>query len=105
MKIGSIFLGQNGENLLFGRIKRLTISKKDGVCDQMTVFADRQVMPKAVMPFGDGVLACVPQNLVYCRNTNGDGVPDGHAIVDDKVGQLGGQPEYMPNTPLWTLDN
>jgi hypothetical protein len=98
-------LGGNGEDLPVGRIKRLKSSKKDGVYDQMTVFADHLVMPRAVMPFGDGVLASVPPNLIYYRDTNGDGVADEHTIIDDKVGQLGGQPEHMPNTPLWALDN
>jgi hypothetical protein len=44
------------------------VSKKDGGYGQMTMFADRLVMPRAVMPFGDGVLASVPPNLIYDRN-------------------------------------
>jgi hypothetical protein len=71
----------------------------------MGVFADRLMMARTVMPFGDGVLACVPPNLIYSRNTNGNGVPDGHTIIDEKVGQLGGRPRHMPKTPLWTLNN
>jgi mono/diheme cytochrome c family protein/glucose/arabinose dehydrogenase len=98
-------LGGNGEELPVGRIKRLKSSKMDGVYDQMTVFADQLVMPRAVMSFGDGVLAVVPPNLIYYRDTNGDGVADEHTIIDEKVGYLGGQPEHMPNTPLWALDN
>lgn len=98
-------LGGNGEDLQVGRIKRLESSKNDGVYDRVTVFVDALVMPRAVMSFGDGVLACVPPNLIYYRDTNGDGVADENTIIDDKVGQLGGQPEHMPNTPMWALDN
>ena len=98
-------LGGNGEDLPVGRIKRLESSKQDGVYDKATVFVDHLVMPRAVMAFGDGVLAVVPPNLLYYRDTNGDGVADEHTVIDDKVGQLGGQPEHMPNTPIWALDN
>ena len=98
-------LGGNGEDLPVGRIKRLESSKRDGVYDKVTVFVDHLVMPRAVMPFGDGVLAVVPPNLIYYRDTNGDGVADESTVIDDKVGQQGGQPEHMPNTPIWALDN
>lgn len=98
-------LGGNGEDLPVGRIKRLESSKNDGVYDRSTVFVDNLVMPRAVMAFGEGALVCVPPNLIYYRDTNGDGIADEHTVIDDKVGQLGGQPEHMPNTPIWALDN
>jgi len=98
-------LGGNGEDLPVGRIKRLESSRKDGVYDKAAVFVDQLVMPRAVMPFGDGVLAVVPPNLIYYRDTNGDGVADENTVIDEKVGQIGGQPEHMPNTPVWALDN
>lgn len=98
-------LGGNGEDLPVGRIKRLESSKNNGVYDKATVFVDNLVMPRAVMAFGEGALVCVPPNLLYYQDTNGDGVADEHTVIDDKVGQLGGQPEHMPNTPIWALDN
>lgn len=53
-------LGGNGKDLPVGRIKRLESPKKNRVYDKVTAFVDHLVMPRAVMPFGDGVLAVVP---------------------------------------------
>ncbi len=94
-----------GEDQSVGRIKLLEDTNGDGVYDKATVFVDNLVMPRAVIATGDGVLVVTPPDLTFYRDTNHDGVADASELVDDKVGTLGGQPEYLPNSPLYALDN
>jgi mono/diheme cytochrome c family protein/glucose/arabinose dehydrogenase len=94
-----------GEDQPVGRIKLLEDTNGDGVYDKAAVFIDHLVMPRAVIATGDGVLVVTPPNLTFHRDTNHDGVADTSELVDDKVGTLGGQPEYLPNSPLYALDN
>ena len=95
----------NGEDQPVGRIKLLEDLDGDGIYDKASVFVDNQIMPRAVMALGDGALVVTPPTLTFYRDTDGDGVADSAEIVDDEVGKLGGQPEYLPNSPLWSLDN
>ena len=95
----------NGEDRPVGRIKRLEDTKGDGTYDKATVFVDHLVMPRAVQAVGEGVLVVAPPNLTYYRDSKGDGVADVSEVVDDAVGKEGGQPEYLPNSPLFALDN
>lgn len=95
----------NGEDQPVGRIKLLEDLDGDGIYDKASVFVDKQIMPRAVMALGDGALVVTPPTLTFYRDTDGDGVADSAEIVDDEVGKQGGQPEYLPNSPLWGLDN
>lgn len=95
----------NGEDQPVGRIKLLEDLDGDGIYDKASVFVDKQIMPRAVMALGDGALVVTPPTLTFYRDTDGDGVADSAELVDDEVGKLGGQPEYLPNSPLWGLDN
>lgn len=94
-----------GEDQPVGRIKFLEDTNGDGVYDKASVFVDNLVMPRAVIATGDGVLVVTPPTLTFHRDTDHDGVADTSELVDDKVGTLGGQPEYLPNSPLYALDN
>ena len=94
-----------GEDQPIGRVSRLEDPNGDGVMDKATVFADKLVLPRAVMALGDGALIGEPPNLTWYRDTDGDGVADKKEVVSDKFGTAGGQPEHMANSPTWMLDN
>jgi mono/diheme cytochrome c family protein len=94
-----------GEDRPTGRISRLEDTDGDGVMDKATVFADKLVLPRAVMALGDGALVGEPPNLVFYRDADGDGVADKKENVSDKFGTAGGQPEHMANSPTWMMDN
>jgi mono/diheme cytochrome c family protein len=94
-----------GEDQPLGRVSRLEDTDGDGRMDQATVFADKLVMPRAVMALGDGALLGVPPHLTWYRDTDGDGVADKQEPVSSEFGKPDGQPEHMANSPLWAMDN
>ena len=94
-----------GEDQPLGRISLLEDTDGDGKMDKSTVFADRLVMPRAVMALGDGALVAEPPNLTFYRDTDGDGVADKKEPVAQNYGTAGGQPEHMANSATWMMDN
>jgi mono/diheme cytochrome c family protein/glucose/arabinose dehydrogenase len=94
-----------GEDQPVGRIALLEDTDGDGRMDKRTLFADKLVMPRAVMCVRGGVLVAEPPNLFYMKDTDGDGVADVREVVDDAYGTAGGQPEHMANSPTWFMDN
>ena len=89
----------------FGVIKLLADTNGDGRMDKATAFLDNVVMPRAVMAVNGGALIAVPPQLLFCKDTDGDGVADVKDIVATDFGTLGGQPEHMANSPVWAMDN
>ncbi|MEM8671279.1 MAG: PVC-type heme-binding CxxCH protein [Planctomycetota bacterium] len=51
-------------------------TNEDGAADKVTRFADRLNIPMGVLPFGDGCICFSIPDLLYLRDTDGDGVCD-----------------------------
>ncbi len=88
-----------------GRIKLLEDTDGDGRMDKASTFLDNLIMPRSVMAVNGGALVAVPPNLLFCKDTDGDGKADVKDIVATDYGSQTGQPEHMANTPTWMLDN
>ena len=54
---------------------------EDGAADQFIKFADGLNIPMGVLPYGDGCLCFSIPNLVYLRDTDGDGICDRREVV------------------------
>jgi mono/diheme cytochrome c family protein/glucose/arabinose dehydrogenase len=94
-----------GEDQPLGRIKILSDTDGDGRMDKATVFLDGLFMPRGVMVWRDGAIVAEPPNLVFWRDSDGDGKADEKTIIAANYGSKGGQPEHMANCPTFALDN
>ncbi len=88
-----------------GRIRLLTDTEGDGRMDKAAVFLDSLILPRSVMAVNGGALVAVPPQLLFCKDTNGDGIADVKEVVAEDYGSRTGQPEHMANTPVWAMDN
>ena len=98
----------DGQNELTpaGRVSLHWSSKGDGHYDKHTVFADKLILPRLLLPLADGVLIgeTDTSDIYLYRDTNGDGVSDQKTLWY-AGGRRGGNLEHQPNGLLWAMDN
>jgi mono/diheme cytochrome c family protein len=91
------------------RISRWESTKGDGRYDKRTVFVDRLVAPRMILPLQDGVILTSEtdsDDLVKWTDTNGDGVADKREVVFSGIGQSGdANIEHQKAGLLWNMDN
>ena len=91
------------------RISRWESTKGDGRYDKRTVFVDRLVAPRMILPLQDGVILTSEtdsDDLVKWSDTNGDGVADKREVVFTGIGQSGdANIEHQKAGLLWNMDN
>jgi putative membrane-bound dehydrogenase-like protein len=95
-----------------GRIRRLVDRDGDGRFDASTVYVDGLPWPTGVICYGGGVFVAAAPDLLFCRDTNDDGVADLKQVVF-----TGFASDYAPyqtnklnvqallNSLTWGLDN
>ncbi len=64
------------EKVPTGRVARLEDRDGDGRFDTRTVFLEGLEWPTGIVPYDDGVFVAVAPDLVYAKDTSGDGVAD-----------------------------
>jgi glucose/arabinose dehydrogenase len=91
------------------RISRLESTRGDGRYDTHTVFADRLVAPRMILPLTDGVILAAEtdsDNVIKLTDTNGDGVADTREVVFSGIGQNGdANIEHQTSGLVWNMDN
>ncbi len=91
------------------RISRWESTKGDGVFDKHTVFADKLVAPRMILPLTDGVILTSEtdsDDLIKLSDTNGDGVADKREVVFTGIGQSGdANIEHQKAGLVWNMDN
>jgi len=91
------------------RITRFESTRGDGVYDKHTVFADKLILPRMIVPLQDGVILTNEtdsDDVIKLTDTNGDGIADKKEVVYSGVG-IGrdGNLEHEQNGFVWGLDN
>jgi putative membrane-bound dehydrogenase-like protein len=90
-----------------GRIRMLEDTDGDGVYDKSTVFADNLPWPTAVFCYDGGIFVGATPDILYLKDTNGDGKADVRETVftgfAEGVKRINVQ--GMLNSFIWGLDN
>ncbi len=82
-------------------------SQGDGKFDKHTVFADKLLLPRILLPLDHGraIIGETNTNDLYLHtDTDGDGVADKKERWFEG-GERGGNLEHQPNGALWAMDN
>lgn len=82
-------------------------SKGDGNFDKHSVFIDKLLLPRMILPLGRGELLVNEthtQDIYLYRDTNGDGVADEKKLWYEG-GKRGGNMEHQQSGLIWGVDN
>jgi putative membrane-bound dehydrogenase-like protein len=85
------------------RIRVLVDDDGDGVYDRSSVFADRLLWPTALFPWDGGLFVADAPDILYLKDTTGDGVADVRKRVFTGFGTSNVQ--GLLNSFHWHLDN
>ena len=100
-------INATGEDSPISRVSLHWSSKGDGKFDKHTVFVDKLLLPRMILPLGKGELLINEshtQDIYLYRDTNGDGVADEKKLWY-AGGARGGNMEHQQSGLIWTLDN
>jgi putative membrane-bound dehydrogenase-like protein len=86
-----------------GRIKLLEDRDGDGFYEKSSTFAEGLRLPTAVMPYKGGVIAGNPPDVIYLKDTDGDGRADTRRVL--YTGFNLANIQQMVNGLQWGLDN
>src|SRR6185503_7462315 len=90
------------------RISLHESTKRDGVFDKHTVFADNLLFPRMILPLDKGILTneTHSDDVLLLTDTNGDGVADQRKVFYTGVGNgRSGNIQQAQSGFVWALDN
>jgi putative membrane-bound dehydrogenase-like protein len=90
------------ENSPTGYVRRLEDRDGDGHFDASTIFVPDLSWPTSVVPYDGGVFIAVAPDILYAKDTNGDGVADVKKVVFSGFGTSNVQ--ALVNGLLWGTD-
>ncbi|QEH35651.1 Cytochrome c [Aquisphaera giovannonii] len=86
-----------------GRVKRLEDRDGDGRYERVTTFADGLHWPSGVLPWNGGILVTAAPDLLFFKDTDGDGRADVRTVI--LTGFFEGNQQLRVNSPTWGMDN
>ncbi len=86
-----------------GRVRLLIDEDSDGIFDNSHVFAENLSWPTAILCYDGGVFVGAAPDLMYLKDTDGDGVADVRTVVFTGFGR--GNVQGLMNSLRWGLDN
>jgi glucose/arabinose dehydrogenase/mono/diheme cytochrome c family protein len=95
-----------GEQEPVSRVSRHEDTNGDGVFDRHTVFADKLLLPRILLPLDDRIIIgeTNTDDLYIYRDSDGDGVADEKTLWFEG-GPRGGNMEHQPSGLVWAMDN
>jgi hypothetical protein len=96
----------SGQMEPFSRVSRHEDTDGDGVYDKHTMFADKLLLPRVMLPLDDRIIIgeMNTDDLHIYRDKDGDGVADEKTLWF-AGGPRGGNIQHQPNGLVWALDN
>ncbi len=100
----------DGDRLVIPPIGRISMHEDrddDGIFEHHTVFVDKLVFPRFVMPFGADAILTMETNadeVWKYTDTNNDGVADKKELFTTGFGRAGNM-ESQPPSLFWAMDN
>jgi putative membrane-bound dehydrogenase-like protein len=85
-----------------GNVSLLEDTNDDGVFDKSTIFVDGLSWPTGVVPYDGGVFIAVAPDMLYAKDTNGDGKADVKKVMFTGFGTQNVQ--ALLNGLLWGTD-
>ena len=85
-----------------GRVSVLEDTNGDGRYDKSVVFLDRVRYPTGIMTWRDGAIVSAGPDVIFARDTNGDGVADVRKVL--LSGFSPANEQWLVNSPTWGLD-
>lgn len=95
-----------GQNDPVSRVSMHEDTDGDGKYDKHSVFIDKLIIPRMVLPLEDGIVVGTTHTLdlwLY-KDTDGDGVAEKKSLYY-QGGPRGGNMEHQPSGLIWSLDN
>src|SRR5256885_14728458 len=86
-----------------GHIRMLDDRDGDGRYGHATIFADKIAFPNGVMPWNGGILVTAAPDILFFKDTDGDGRADERRVV--LTGFAEGNQQLRVNGLFWGLDN
>ena len=96
-------LGLDGRGQAGGRIRVLSDADGDGRYDKAVVFAEGLNFPTGLLTWRDGVIVTAAPEVLWLRDTDGDGVADVREVL--LTGLMEGNQQLRANGLRWGLDN
>ncbi|HEY6227153.1 MAG TPA: PVC-type heme-binding CxxCH protein, partial [Verrucomicrobiae bacterium] len=96
-------LGMDGKGKPGGRVRVLEDTDGDGVYDKSHLFVEGLNFPTGVITWRDGVIVTAAPEIIFLRDTDGDGRADARQVLFS--GFLEGNQQLRINGLRWGLDN
>ncbi len=95
-------LGMDGKGQIGGRVRVLDDTDDNGTYDHQTLFAEGLSFPTGILAWRDGVIVTAAPEILYLRDTNGDGQADTREVLIS--GLSTGNQQLRVNGLRWGLD-